>query len=462
MIDLTLIEEYALTKNILQGKEYVVVFSDSSKEEILKIHCYGSMKHLKCMLPKFIYNSLTYNLISIQDFENKKGDICITPTSVEIGNFDTDEIFFKSAIKNLWTFGFEFSEETISKVIVTLKDRPLNELSYTWLAERDPKHGISFHYRGEYSLNINLNDLEMYKICFKSDQRIFKFHAPTNMSLMSKKISVFKNGNMGYHEHFGRQIFYSYTCLPIKKGSIHFEVDKPVLLNGLLSDSPLLKMIQTDNVWDFFKEHSVDETLPIPIMKQNQFHAFGTELKEFKIGTKWLFDSENQSFTIWKCKNAEKDLGVKKMPSFLHNLSWNYWINNKKQNTGLHYDSHEGGFLTVVTGEKKVILIPAVYRSHLPLQENRCNIFAWNYVDNKVYHPILKNIPIYVASLKKGDTLYIPHNWFHEVVSEEKTIALSAWKIYPELHSDDKKKAITQRGLLNENEYNYFVNNSTL
>jgi ribosomal protein L16 Arg81 hydroxylase len=41
----------------------------------------------------------------------------------------------------------------------------------------------------------------------------------------------------------------------------------------------------------------------------------------------------------------------------------------------------------------------------------------------------LWNTSPYITTLQPGDSLYIPHQWMHEVISWGKTVAFSRWLI---------------------------------
>jgi len=108
--------------------------------------------------------------------------------------------------------------------------------------------------------------------------------------------------------------------------------------------------------------------------------------------------------------------------------------------SGLHYDTHKGGFLFLLTGQKQVLMFPPSDREFLYLRNDsprndgpehrmESSIFIANTLlenDQDKYKNLSKTRPFF-ALLEAGDTIYIPSNWFHEVFTRGDGQGISAW-----------------------------------
>ena len=157
-------------------------------------------------------------------------------------------------------------------------------------------------------------------------------------------------------------------------------------------------------------------------------------VKKIEKGSNWIFQQDKELGVTGLNRGVPEkvmdNLDIPSLPSYLQNMNWAWWANNKELNSGLHYDDNGGGYLGVLTGKKVALLIPPEDAHDIPHKEgtdNRKKIFAWNYINNNEHHPTLINATMYKAVIEKGDMLFIPSKWYHEVESIPKTVGITAW-----------------------------------
>lgn len=122
-------------------------------------------------------------------------------------------------------------------------------------------------------------------------------------------------------------------------------------------------------------------------------------------------------------------------PSLLEGKSLssiNFWMNSAQARSSTHYDPHHN-LLCVVSGCKKVVLWPPSASPSLypmPIYGE-----ASNHSSVGLDNPNLSDYPRAEHSLKQsqevtlkaGDAVFIPEGWFHQVDSNELTIAVNFW-----------------------------------
>ncbi|KAL6500527.1 hypothetical protein OROHE_025893 [Orobanche hederae] len=122
-------------------------------------------------------------------------------------------------------------------------------------------------------------------------------------------------------------------------------------------------------------------------------------------------------------------------PAFLKGkvlASINLWMNNARTRSSTHYDPHHN-LLCVVSGCKQVVLwppsaCPILYP--LPLYGESSNHSAIPLENtNFSLYPRAKLLDEYSQKviLHAGDAVFIPEGWFHQVDSEDLTIAVNFW-----------------------------------
>ncbi|CAN6806297.1 unnamed protein product [Brassica oleracea] len=112
--------------------------------------------------------------------------------------------------------------------------------------------------------------------------------------------------------------------------------------------------------------------------------------------------------------------------------SINFWMNSAQARSSTHYDPHHN-LLCVVSGCKKVVLWPPSASPSLypmPIYGE-----ASNHSSVGLDNPNLSDYPRAELSLQfsqevtlnAGDAVFIPEGWFHQVDSDELTIAVNFW-----------------------------------
>ena len=157
----------------------------------------------------------------------------------------------------------------------------------------------------------------------------------------------------------------------------------------------------------------------------------------FARGPYWLFGQIQRlafmgNVDLRKTPTLLDDLQIDTWPKRMQNMNYSWWACNGAIDTGLHYDENHGGYLAVVRGRKKVLLLPPEDAKHVDMSQevhrpHESNIFAWKYVSSCRRHTGLSKCTLHSVTLEAGDVLYIPHRWLHEVMSDPHTFAISAW-----------------------------------
>ncbi|XP_068310810.1 lysine-specific demethylase JMJ31-like isoform X3 [Pyrus communis] len=122
-------------------------------------------------------------------------------------------------------------------------------------------------------------------------------------------------------------------------------------------------------------------------------------------------------------------------PAFLEDkvlVAINLWMNNAQARSSTHYDPHHN-LLCVVSGCKQVVLWPPSASPMLypmPIYGE-----ASNHSSVPLENPNFSNYPraqclmehSQKVILQAGDALFIPEGWFHQVDSDDLTIAVNFW-----------------------------------
>ncbi|XP_042988135.1 uncharacterized protein LOC122315900 isoform X3 [Carya illinoinensis] len=123
------------------------------------------------------------------------------------------------------------------------------------------------------------------------------------------------------------------------------------------------------------------------------------------------------------------------VPVFLERrvfASINLWMNSAKSRSSTHYDPHHN-LLCIVAGSKQVILwppsaSPMLYPKPIYGEASNHSSVALENPDFSIY-PRAKCSIEYSQRvvLQAGDALFIPEGWFHQVDSDDLTIAINFW-----------------------------------
>ncbi|XP_073115644.1 lysine-specific demethylase JMJ31 isoform X2 [Elaeis guineensis] len=112
--------------------------------------------------------------------------------------------------------------------------------------------------------------------------------------------------------------------------------------------------------------------------------------------------------------------------------SVNFWMNRTRSRSSNHYDPHHN-LLCVVAGSKEVVLWPpsaCPFLYPMPIYGEASNHSAVDIENpNLSFHVRAKHSKQYSQTivLHSGDALFIPEGWFHQVDSDELTIAVNFW-----------------------------------
>lgn len=94
--------------------------------------------------------------------------------------------------------------------------------------------------------------------------------------------------------------------------------------------------------------------------------------------------------------------------------------------TRLHNDEYEN-LLCLYSGQKDLILFPPEDEKNLYIDYNSTplDLYSINYFR----YPNFRKCTSYVGSLKKGEILYIPEGWYHQIKSHGKNVAFAFFYI---------------------------------
>ncbi|KAF8006436.1 hypothetical protein BT93_K0666 [Corymbia citriodora subsp. variegata] len=123
------------------------------------------------------------------------------------------------------------------------------------------------------------------------------------------------------------------------------------------------------------------------------------------------------------------------MPAFLDKgllASVNLWMNIAEARSSTHYDPHHN-LLCIVSGTKKVVLwppsaSPLLYPMPLYGEASNHSSLTLGKPDFTL-HPRAEYLTNYSQEviLKAGDALFIPEGWFHQVDSDNLSVAVNFW-----------------------------------
>ncbi|XP_038897539.1 uncharacterized protein LOC120085567 isoform X2 [Benincasa hispida] len=112
--------------------------------------------------------------------------------------------------------------------------------------------------------------------------------------------------------------------------------------------------------------------------------------------------------------------------------SINLWMNSAQSRSSTHYDPHHN-VLCIVSGRKRVILwppsaTPLLYPMHIYGEASNHSSLALEKPDYSLYPRAKYSMKSsQTVILQAGDALFIPEGWFHQVDSEDLTIAVNFW-----------------------------------
>ncbi|XP_021897994.1 uncharacterized protein LOC110814746 isoform X2 [Carica papaya] len=143
-----------------------------------------------------------------------------------------------------------------------------------------------------------------------------------------------------------------------------------------------------------------------------------------------MMNSENEEKLQLELLNEDiqtpKFLEAKKLSSI------NLWMNSAQARSSTHYDPHHN-LLCIVTGCKQVVLwppsaSPMLYPMPLHGEASNHSSVALENPDFSIYPRAAHSMECsQKIILHAGDALFIPEGWFHQVDSDDMTIAVNFW-----------------------------------
>lgn len=112
--------------------------------------------------------------------------------------------------------------------------------------------------------------------------------------------------------------------------------------------------------------------------------------------------------------------------------SINLWMNNAQARSSTHYDPHHN-LLCIVSGRKQVVLwppsaSPSLYPMPIYGEASNHSSVTLENPDYSVYPSAECSMEFaQKVVLQAGDALFIPEGWFHQVDSDDLTIAINFW-----------------------------------
>ncbi|KAK6141573.1 hypothetical protein DH2020_024674 [Rehmannia glutinosa] len=170
---------------------------------------------------------------------------------------------------------------------------------------------------------------------------------------------------------------------------------------------------------------------PVGLSTQHDDHVTGEESpQQIYLAQVPIMNAENEEKAQLECLREDIET-----PAFLEGkvlASINLWMNNARTRSSTHYDPHHN-LLCIISGCKQVVLwppsaCPALYP--LPLYGEASNHSAIPLENiNFSLYPRAKSIYEYSQKviLHAGDAVFIPEGWYHQVDSEDLTIAVNFW-----------------------------------
>ncbi|GAB5363532.1 hypothetical protein AAMO2058_000891300 [Amorphochlora amoebiformis] len=128
------------------------------------------------------------------------------------------------------------------------------------------------------------------------------------------------------------------------------------------------------------------------------------------------------------------------------------WFSSGGTESSQHFDTHDN-LLTMISGSKQVLLTDPIHSLGLYMDyHDKYGLSPINvrHIDLSVY-PKVQSIPIIEVNITKGDMLYIPTHWWHQVNSfknDTRNIALSiGWNGFFRVGEVDERFGYLKEGL---------------
>jgi hypothetical protein len=214
----------------------------------------------------------------------------------------------------------------------------------------------------------------------------------------------------------------------------YFRPSRPVLLTDALGDLPALSRWS----FDFFRREHGDLEVEVNCGRNEAARKSKTEAESERVKLSSFIDevlegegnaryivSKNGLLARPELRHLEEDLAP--LPDFLEPpklpAGVALWLGPKGTFSPAHFDPH-GVLLVQVEGTKRIRLVSP---DELPLLEDMDGYYARPELDDPALHerPDFDPRAIAEATISKGQALFVPAGWFHEVTSLTPSLTLS-------------------------------------
>ncbi|KAJ6817006.1 uncharacterized protein M6B38_413980 [Iris pallida] len=173
-----------------------------------------------------------------------------------------------------------------------------------------------------------------------------------------------------------------------------------------------------------------EDTAVEPVKPEESFSSSLDSLNQLYLAQVPILNTDNEEKT--QLETLRNDIQT---PQFLAEkslMSINLWMNKARSRSSTHYDPYHN-LLCIVAGSKKVVLwppsaCPLLYP--MPIHGESSNHSAVDIENPDLsVHLRAKHSKDYSQTtiLRAGDALFIPEGWFHQVDSDDLTIAVNFW-----------------------------------
>ncbi|XP_012945425.1 uncharacterized protein LOC101845590 [Aplysia californica] len=216
---------------------------------------------------------------------------------------------------------------------------------------------------------------------------------------------------------------------------VHFvRPGKPILMRGVLTDVDHPGLTQWTD--EYFKNLYGDKVVKVETSKKERRGKGPTWLPFQQFLSRYLSED---LYMVHSLDRVMEDLALVP-PSLqcggIHKLFQEavLWMGSGATRSVLHYDDLDN-FLCLLDGHKRFVLIDKVYKedveSHGFNQDGGYSTVDVDSVDMKLF-PNFQNIPWHEVSLNKGDCVFIPRGWYHQVTSSNwRHVAVNIWFSHP-------------------------------
>lgn len=214
----------------------------------------------------------------------------------------------------------------------------------------------------------------------------------------------------------------------------YIEDGKPIILSSssitIPSDSPNLNL--TDN--DILKKVGENKIIIVETSKTKYFSTNdpNSKARNKKMSLKEFISNYKNKNLYWAERELPKTLNIndpkigKCFEALNLELEKRFIFMGYNGNITRTHRDDVYNLINLYRGRKKVTLFDPKDEKYLYLKND---VYSDVNLENINYfkHPKIMLATKYIANLKAGDILYIPHEWFHNVKSFDDNLAVSYW-----------------------------------